>query len=393
MNDADLLGRYGAALMQTFGTPTRALVRGEGCRVWDAAGCEYLDLLGGIAVNALGHAHPRLVAAVTDQVGKLTHVSNLFTTRVQVDLAEKLGALVAGDSGLPARVFFANSGAEANEAALKAARRTGRTRIVAMEGSFHGRTMGALSLTATEAYRAPFEPLIPDVTWVPFGDADALEAALDDTVAAVVTEPIQGETGVVVPPEGWLPRVRELCTRHGALLWLDEVQTGAGRTGTWLAAHHEGVVPDLVTLAKGLGGGVPIGACVGLGAAGELLQAGHHGSTFGGNPLACRAALEVLSVIEDDDLLAHVHATGDWLASAIEGLGLPEVSHVRGRGLLRGVVFTEPIAKDVLARALEAGFIVNAPRPDVLRLAPPLVITRDELQTFVDALPALVRGS
>lgn len=393
MSDADLLGRYGTALMQTFGTPARALVRGEGCRVWDAEGGEYLDLLGGIAVNALGHAHPRLVAAITDQVGTLGHVSNLFTTRVQVELAERLGAMAAGDSGLAARVFFANSGSEANETALKVTRRTGRTRIVAMQGSFHGRTMGALSLTATEAYRAPFEPLVPDVTWVPFGDADALEAALDDTVAAVVTEPIQGETGVVVPPAGWLPRVRELCTRHGALLWLDEVQTGVGRTGTWLAGHHEGVVPDLVTLAKGLGGGVPIGACIGLGAAGELLQAGHHGSTFGGNPLACRAALEVLSVIEDDDLLAHVTATGGWLASAIEGLGLPEVSHVRGRGLLRGVVLTAPIAKDVLARALEAGFLVNAPRPDVLRLAPPLVITRDELQTFVDALPALVRGS
>ena len=382
--------RYDAALMKTFGTPARALVRGEGPWVWDSDGTRYLDLLGGIAVNALGHAHPRLTAAIADQVGTLTHVSNLFTTRAQIDLAEKLDALVSGDSGLPARVFFTNSGTEANEAALKVTRLTGRTRIVAMEGSFHGRTMGALSLTATEAYRTPFEPLIPDVVWVPYGDAEALADALDDTVAAVVVEPIQGESGVVVPPAGWLARVRELCTEHGALLWLDEVQTGIGRTGRWLAAEHEGVVPDLVTLAKGLGGGVPIGACVGLGPAGELMQAGHHGSTFGGNPLACRAALEVIAVIEDEDLLTHVSEAGDWLAAAIEGLELPQVDHVRGRGLLRGIVLTEPIAKDVHARALAAGFIVNAPRPDVIRLAPPLVVTRDDLQVFVDALPGLV---
>ncbi|WP_269779566.1 acetylornithine transaminase [Propioniciclava soli] len=390
---ADLLARYGDALMTTFGTPARALVRGEGPYVWDAEGRRYLDLLGGIAVNALGHAHPRLVAAIADQAATLVHVSNLFTSRVQVDLAEKLDALVAGDSGLGARVFFTNSGTEANEAAFKATRRTGRTKVIAMEGSFHGRTMGALSLTATEAYRAPFAPLVPDVTWVPYGDADALAAVMDDTVAAVVVEPIQGESGVVVPPDGWLARARELCTAHGALLWLDEVQTGVGRTGTWLAAEHDGVVPDLVTLAKGLGGGVPIGACVGLGAAGDLLQAGHHGSTFGGNPLACRAALEVIAVIEEDDLLAHVTATGDWLAAAIEGLGLPQISHVRGRGLLRGVVLTAPVAKDVHAKALADGFLINAPRPDVLRLAPPLIVTREQLEPFVAALPGWLGAS
>ena len=394
MNDqarnTDLLARYGSALMNTFGTPPRVLVRGEGPYVWDADGVRYLDLLGGIAVNALGHAHPRLVAALADQAATLGHVSNLFTSPQQIDLAEKLDALVAGDSGLAARVFLCNSGTEANEAALKATRRTGRTRVIAMEGSFHGRTMGALSLTATAAYREPFEPLPAGVSWVPYGDADALAAALDDTVAAVVVEPIQGESGVVGPPEGYLPRVRALCDEHGALLWLDEVQTGMGRTGRWLASQADGVVPDLVTLAKGLGGGVPIGACVGLGAAGELLQPGHHGTTFGGNPLACRAALEVIDVIESEGLLAQVAETGAWLAAAIEGLGLPQVAHVRGRGLLRGIVLTEDISREVALKALGDGFLVNAPRPDVIRLAPPLIITRAELQPFVDALPGWV---
>lgn len=387
---SDLLARYDAAMMHNFGTPPRVLVRGEGPYVWDADGVRYLDLLGGIAVNALGHAHPRLVAAIADQAATLGHVSNLFTSPQQVALGEKLDALVVGDSGLAARTFLCNSGTEANEAALKVTRLTGRTRVVAMAGSFHGRTLGALSLTATEAYRTPFEPLPGGVTWVPFGDAAALAAVLDDTVAAVVVEPIQGESGVVVPPEGWLARVRELCTEAGALLWLDEIQTGMGRTGTWLACQADGVVPDLVTLAKGLGGGVPIGACVALGPAAELLQAGHHGTTFGGNPLACRAALEVIDVIESEGLLAHVTQVGDWLAAAIDALGLPGVAGVRGRGLLRAIVLRDPTSRDVAARALAAGFLVNAPRPDVIRLAPPLVITRAELQTFVDALPGLV---
>ena len=390
MSQQQLLGRYDAALMQTFGTPPRVLVRGEGPHVWDADGNRYLDLLAGIAVNSLGHAHPRLVAALADQAAHLVHISNLFTSPQQVALAERLDALVAGDSGLPARVFLTNSGTEANEAALKVTRRTGRPRLIAMEGSFHGRSLGALSLTATAAYREPFAPLPGNVTWVPYGDADALAAELDDTVAAVVVETIQGESGVVVPPPGWLTRVRELCSDAGALLWLDEVQTGVARCGRWLDSQAEGVVGDVVTLAKGLGGGVPVGACVALGDAAELLQPGHHGSTFGGNPLASRAAIEVLDVIESDGLLQHANAVGDWLAASIEGLGLAHVAGVRGRGLLRGVVLAQPNARDVAASALASGFIVNAPRPDVLRLAPPLVITQDQLQPFLDALPALV---
>ncbi|MFV0406033.1 MAG: acetylornithine transaminase [Propioniciclava sp.] len=392
MSHLTYLDRYGTALMQTFGTPARVLVRGEGVHVWDAEGNRYLDLLGGIAVNALGHAHPRLVAAVADQAATLGHVSNLFTTPQQIALAEKLDALVAGDAGLPARTFLVNSGTEANETALKATRRTGRTQIIAMTGSFHGRTLGALSLTATEAYRTPFEPLPGGVTWVPYGDADALADALSENVAAVVVEPIQGESGVVVPPPGWLARVRELCTQAGTLLWLDEVQTGMGRCGGWLASQADGVVPDLVTLAKGLGGGVPIGACVGLGSAGELLQAGNHGTTFGGNPLASRAALEVIATIEDEGLLEQVSRTGAWLATAIDDLGLPEIVGVRGQGLLRGIVLDSARGPEAVARGLVQGFILNAPRPDVLRIAPPLIATPADLQPFVEALPGLVRG-
>ena len=392
MSNADVLGRYGAAMMQTFGIPPRVLVRGVGPWVWDADGTRYLDLLAGIAVNSLGHAHPRVVAAITEQAGRLMHISNLFASEPQVALGERLDALVAGDSGLPARTFLTNSGTEANEAALKVTRLTGRPRLVAMEGSFHGRSLGALSVTAAAAYREPFEPLPGNVTWVPYGDLDALAAVMGDDVAAVVVEPVQGENGAISPPEGWLAGVRALCDEHGALLWLDEVQTGIGRCGGWLASATEGVRGDVVTLAKGLGGGFPVGACVAVGDAATLLQAGHHGTTFGGNPLAATVALTVLDVIESEGLLEHARETGDWLAGAIEGLGLSEVSHVRGRGLLRGVVLNQPNAREVLAAALEAGFIVNAPRPDVLRLAPPLVVTRDELQLFVDALPGLVRA-
>ena len=387
---AEWTQRYGASVMNTFGPPQRVLVRGEGVHVWDADGTRYLDLLGGIAVNALGHGHPDLVRAIADQAASMMHVSNFFATPPQVELAERLATLVRRGVDTEARVFFTNSGAEANEAAFKITRRTGRTRIVAMEGAFHGRTMGALAITANPAYRTPFEPLPPDVVFVPYGDPDALAAVVDETVAAVVLEPLQGENGVVAAPAGYLAEARRLTTEHGALLWVDEVQTGIGRTGTWLAHEVDGVTADLVTLAKGLGGGVPIGACVALGPAAAMLQPGNHGTTFGGNPLAARAALTVLDVIERDGLLAHVTRTGEWLADAVRALGHPGIAGVRGRGLLRGIVLTDDVAPRVAAAALASGFIVNAPRPSVIRLAPPLVITPDELRPFVDALPDLI---
>jgi acetylornithine aminotransferase len=370
--------------MNTFGQPQRTLVRGEGARVWDAEGNEYLDLLGGIAVNALGHAHPAIVEAVTTQLSTLGHVSNFFASEPQIRLAEKLVELVGDPS---ARVFFTNSGAEANEAALKATRKwRGRTTVVAAEGSFHGRTMGALSLTSKVQYREPFEPLPGNVRWVPFGDAEALAAAVDETVAAVILEPIQGEAGVVVPPDEYLVKARAITSDHGALLWLDEVQTGIGRTGDWFAYARLGINPDLLTLAKGLGGGLPIGAFVALGEAATLLEPGDHGTTFGGNPVATAAALAVIETIEKHDLLEHVRVVGETLRDRLANH--PSVQDVTGRGLLMGVVLTEPVAARVQQAALAAGLIVNAPTPNRIRLAPPLILTADEAGAAAVALTA-----
>lgn len=389
VSGAEWTDRYQGAVMNTFGTPARVLVKGEGCWVWDVDGNRYLDLLGGIAVNALGHAHPAIVEAVTTQLATLGHVSNFFATEPQVRLAERLLELLGdrgGDTG--SRVFFASTGTEANEAAIKATRRTGRTTIVAAEGSFHGRTMGALSLTSKQAYREPFEPLPGDVRWVPYGDVDALRAAVDDTVAAVVLEPIQGEAGVVDPPQGYLRAARDITSSAGALLWLDEVQTGIGRTGHWFAHQLEGVTPDLVTLAKGLGGGIPIGACIGLGAAGELLGPGQHGTTFGGNPVATAAALAVIDTIVHDGLLDHVTAVGDVLAEGVADH--PMVAAVTGRGLMRGVVLTEPVAAEVVAAGYDAGLVLNAPTPDRLRLVPPLVLGHEDAQRAVRTVRTLL---
>ncbi len=374
--------RYEHALMNTFGTPKRQFVRGEGVYVYDEAGRRHLDLLGGIAVNCLGHAHPQFLTALADQIATVTHVSNFFATPTQIELAERLTGLLGHD----ARVFLTNSGTEANEAAFKLTRRTGRTRLVAMEGAFHGRTVGALTITHNPAYRQPFEPLAGEVVFVPFGDAEALAAAVDETVAAVVIEPIQGENGIVVPPKGYLAAARQITTDNGALLWLDEIQTGMGRTGDWFAHTREGIVPDIVTLAKSLGNGFPIGACLATGSAAALLGPGSHGSTFGGNPLAARAALTVIDLLEP--LLPQVIETGDWLAAELAHV--PGVDHVRGRGLLRGIVLEQPVGAAVFAAALDAGFVINSPRPSVLRLAPPLIITRDELSPFVDALGDLI---
>jgi acetylornithine/N-succinyldiaminopimelate aminotransferase len=386
------LQRYTDSVMQTFGTPQRVLVRGEGCHVWDADGKRYLDLLGGIATNSLGHAHPLLVAAVTAQLTTLGHVSNFFASAPQVVLAERLLEVSRAPHG--SAVFFANSGAEANEGAFKMARRTGRTKIVSTLGAFHGRTMGALALTAKEAYRAPFEPLPGGVEFVPYGDVGALGRAVDGATAAVFLEPLQGENGVVPAPDGYLTAARRITAEHGALLVLDEVQTGVGRTGEWFAhqnPRHEGVVPDVMTLAKGLGGGIPVGAVVAFGPRNAaLLGAGQHGTTFGGNPVAAAAGLAVLHAVERDGLLENVRVVGRHLRDGITGLGHPLVEGVRGEGLLLGVALTEPVGPQVVPAALAAGFIVNAARPDTIRLAPPLVLTTAQADTFVAALPAIL---
>ncbi|MFC7497233.1 MULTISPECIES: acetylornithine transaminase [unclassified Nocardioides] len=372
--------------MNTFGPPKLVLARGEGAHVWDADGNEYVDFLGGIAVNALGHAHPALVEAVTTQLQTLGHVSNFFTTAPQVDLAEKLLALLGVGAG-GGKVFFTNSGTEANEAAFKLTRRTGRTHVVVAEGSFHGRTMGALALTSKEAYRTPFEPLPGDVTFVPFGDADALAAAVTDETAAILLEPIQGEAGVNVAPDGYLAAARRTADEHGALLWLDEVQSGMGRTGEWFA-HDTEVRPDIVTVAKGLGGGFPIGACIGVGAAGDLLQPGNHGTTFGGNPVACAAALAVIATIEGEDLLEHVTVLGQKLR---DGLAAdPRVTEVRGAGLIIGLDLAADVSADVVAAGQAAGFILNNPTPKRIRLVPPLVITADDVNALLAAWPGIL---
>ena len=385
--------RYQHALMNTFGPPKLVLTRGEGARVWDEDGNAYVDLLGGIAVNVLGHGHPALVRAVTDQLSTLGHISNFFASRPQIRLAEKLLDLVdAGRAETPGKVFFTNSGTEANEAALKLTRRTGRTHLVAMAGSFHGRTMGALALTSKEAYRAPFEPLPGDVTFVEYGDADALAAAVTDRTAAIVIEPVQGEAGVVVPPPGFLARARRIADQHGALLWFDEVQTGMGRTGSWFAFQNpriepDQVTPDIITIAKGLGGGFPIGACVGLGAAADLLQPGNHGTTFGGNPPACAAALAVIEVIDSDGLLERATMLGRRLR---DGLAADSrVTATTGEGLLIGVVTSVDTAR-IAAAALARGFILNNATPDRVRLAPPFVLTDADADAFLAAWPAIL---
>jgi acetylornithine/N-succinyldiaminopimelate aminotransferase len=379
--------RYEGAVMNTFGPPALALVRGQGAHVWDADGKEYVDFLGGIAVNALGHAHPVLVEAVTTQLQTLGHVSNFFATEPQVALAEKLVGLLG--LGEEARVFFSNSGTEANEAALKLTRRTGRTRVVAAEGSFHGRTMGALSLTSKAAYREPFAPLPGEVTFVPYDDVAALEAAVDETVAAVVLEPIQGEAGVIVPSADYLAAAQRIAHEHGALLWLDEVQTGIARTGAWFAHQLlDGVQPDIVTLAKGLGGGIPIGATVARGDAASLLQPGNHGTTFGGNPVAAAAALAVLGVVEADGLIEASVEKGDQLAALLaKQTGVLEVT---GTGLMRGAELDGPYAPQAVVAAREAGFILNATGPSRLRFVPPLVVTTADLDALDAALPAIL---
>lgn len=378
--NAALTRRWQDVMMDNFGTPRLPLVRGRGTHVWDAEGNAYLDFVGGIAVNALGHAHPAVVRAVSEQAAALGHVSNLFTAEPTVRLAERLLRL-AGRQG---RVYFSNSGAEANEAAFKIGRLTGRPHMVAATGGFHGRTMGALALTGQPAKRLPFEPLPGDVSHVPYGDVAALRAAVTPHTALVMLEPLQGESGVVVPPPGYLRAAREITEATGTLLVLDEIQTGVGRTGHWFAAQAEGVDADVVTLAKGLGGGLPIGATLAFGPAAQLLTPGTHGSTFSGNPVVCAAALAVLDTLELPGALDRVTRAGERLRGGLERLGHPLVRTVRGAGLLWGVVLREEIAARVQQAAQDKGLLVNAVAPDVIRLAPPLTVSDDEVDAFLD---------
>jgi acetylornithine/N-succinyldiaminopimelate aminotransferase len=412
--------RYAGALMNTFGPPKRVFVRGEGAVVWDADGRRYLDMFAGIAVNTLGHAHPLIVQAVTAQLTTLGHVSNFFATAPQIALAERLAEIVragpadtvaagtglgsserhgapggpgdetAGTADLDVKVFFCNSGAEANEAAFKLSRLTGRTKVVSTVNSFHGRTMGSLALTGKPAIQEPFRPLPGEVVFVPYGDIAALEAAIGPDTAAFFVEPIQGEGGVRPAPAGYLKAARELTARHGALLVVDEVQTGIGRTGPWFAYQSAGITPDVISVAKGLGGGLPIGASIALGPAARLLGPGSHGTTYGGNPVACAAGLAVLYAIERDGLLANAEKVGAVLREGILNLGHPLITGVRGAGLLLGVELAAEVAGQAADAALDAGFIVNAVRPDTLRLAPPLILTEAQALEFCRALPAVL---
>ncbi|MCL2471205.1 MAG: acetylornithine transaminase [Propionibacteriaceae bacterium] len=377
------LDRYSSVMMSAYGKPPVVLVKGEGVHVWDDAGTRYLDCLAGVACVGLGHSHPAVAETISRQARTLGHVSNLFATTAQIELAERL----SGWLGHGTKVFFTNSGSESNEGAFKLTRLTGRTKIVAAEGSFHGRTMGALALTWTEKYRHPFEPLPGEVVWVPYSDEAALAEAVDDSTAAIVLEPIQGESGVLVPDDGYLARARAIADEHHALLWMDEVQTGMGRTGAWFAHTLEGIVPDIVTLAKALGNGFPIGAVLATGRAADFFQPGSHGSTFGGNALAATVGLTVIDQIEP--LLGQVADMGAWFAEQLRCL--PGVVEVRGRGLMLGVGLEDRIAAGIVKAGLAHGVILNAPRDNTIRLIPPLIITQDDVAPLLEVWPTLVK--
>lgn len=380
MNNNEMQNRWNAVMQGNYGSPTIALDRGQGVEVWDVEGKRYLDFLSGIATNLLGHNHPDVVEAISKQAATLGHVSNFYSHKPGLDLAEKLVALV----GVPAKVFFCNSGAEANEAAFKLSRLTGRTEVVSTINAFHGRTMGALALTGQPSKADPFRPLPGDVTFVPYGDVEALEKAVSEKTAMVIVEPIQGEAGVVPAPPGYLQACRRITTNQGALLAFDEVQTGMGRTGAWFAHQHEGITPDIITMAKGIGAGLPLGAMIAVGETSELFTGGSHGSTFGGNPICCAAGLAAIRTIERDNLMENAKARGEELIGSITDLS--PVAQVRGRGLLLGVRFHEPIAGEIHKRLLSRGFLTNAAQPDVMRLAPPLVVTSEQVQEFISAL-------
>ncbi|XAZ36427.1 acetylornithine transaminase [Glutamicibacter halophytocola] len=394
LSSSVLAERYQQSLLGVFGAPRRVLVRGAGRHVWDADGNQYLDLLGGIAVNTLGHANPLLTSVIASQLATLGHVSNFFTSPSQIALAEKLLEISAAPAG--SKVFFANSGTEANEAALKLTRRNAgteeapRTRVIALEQAFHGRTLGALSLTYKEKYRAPFAPPPGNVTWIPAGDIDAPRAAVDETVSAVFIEPIQGEAGVKMLSAQYLQAARDITREAGALLVFDEVQTGMGRTGSFFASAP--VIPDVMTLAKGLGGGFPIGAMIVFGQENTAwLTPGDHGTTFGGNPVACTAGLAVIHTIESQNLLDQVRSNGHWPREQLAAV--PGISAVRGAGMLTAFELAQANAPKLVAAALEAGFIINATDDSTIRLAPPLVITQEQLGGFLAALPPLIASA
>jgi len=378
MTNKKYLNRWDSSLQNNYGKPSIALVKGKGIVITDADGKSYLDFLGGIATSILGHAHPAIVKAVTKQVSTLSHVSNFYAHPNSIALAEKLISMT-GDKG--AKVFFCQSGAEANEAALKLSRRTGKVRVVAAQGAFHGRTMGALSLTGQPSKREPFLPLIKGVKHVPYGDVEAMRKAVTKKTAMVIIEPIMGEAGVIVPPADYLKNLRQYCDDNGALLVFDCVQTGMGRTGDWFGYEYSGVKPDVITLAKGLGGGLPLGAMIALGPASQLFAAGDHGSTFGGNPVATAAALAVISSIEKEKILAHVDQVGEFLLAELALI--PGVIEVRGAGLLIGMTLEKPVAKLVVKKCQELGALINAPGDTTIRLAPALNISMKQAQKFV----------
>jgi acetylornithine aminotransferase len=379
---------WDSVMMTNYGTPSRTFVTGKGCVVKDDHGKSYLDFLAGIATNVLGHGHPAVTKAVTNQVSTLAHVSNFFAHPQGLRLASRL-QVMTGD--VSARVFFCNSGAEANEAALKISRRTGRSRIVAAQGAFHGRTMGALSMTGQPSKREPFAPLLKGISHVPYGDLSAMSRAVSKKTAMVIVEPIMGEAGVITPEDGYLAGLREICDRVGALLVFDCVQTGIGRTGQWFGFEHEKVRPDVVTLAKGLGGGLPLGATIAYGRAAQLLQPGDHGTTFGGNPIACAAANAVLDVIESKKLMQSAKIFEKKIKKSLSDVS--GISEVRGRGLLLGIELTTPIAKKVATLMLEAGVIVNAANDQTIRIAPPLIVTMPQIEKFIVVFKKVMKES
>lgn len=376
-NESDRI-RWAGSLQNNYGVPNISLARGKGAVVWDVEGNRYLDFLGGIATSLLGHGHPAIITAVSEQIRELSHVSNLYMHEQALQLAEQLIACTGEES---ARVFFCNSGAEANEAAIKLSRLTGRTRIISMAGAFHGRTIGSLSITGQEGKRAPFLPLLKDVKFAEYGSTSSLARLISKKVAMVIVEPIQGENGIVVPPPGYLQEVRMLCDKYGALLCIDAVQTGMGRTGRWFGYEKSGITPDIITLAKGLGGGLPLGAMISVTKSTPAFNPGDHGSTFGGNPVACAAGLAAISVIEKKSLLSRVTTIETLIKEEISKL--PGVVEVRGEGLLLGIVLAEEISSALVATAAANGLLLNAAKPTVIRIAPALIISDAQVREFI----------